>query len=125
MGFCDKNTKNEIEAVMSRICIKDAFAVPAPVRSTLTDPAQILMDEQKIRMLSLIIGSEAFKMSRYELFEAFVKNLPAMSGSAAAELFCTEIASLYGEECLEDIKDPTRLWKRLSEVSGREKSACA
>ncbi|MBO5683117.1 MAG: hypothetical protein J6S10_03970, partial [Clostridia bacterium] len=60
MGFRDKTTEKEIDAVMSRICIKDAFAEPTPALAPLTDPAQILIDEQKIRILSLILGSEVF-----------------------------------------------------------------
>ncbi|MBO7250783.1 MAG: hypothetical protein J6V42_05865 [Clostridia bacterium] len=116
MGFRDKTTEKEIDAVMSRICIKDAFAEPTPALAPLTDPAQILIDEQKIRILSLILGSEVFKMSRYETFEAVVKSLPALSGSAAAEIFCAEISSLYGADYLEDIKSPRKLWEKLSEI---------
>ncbi len=120
MVFCDKDINAKIEYIASRIRVKDAFAMPLAIAEMPTDPSVILLDGEKLRTLSFFYGNEVFKMSHYERFEAFLEKLPFMSGSASKELFLAELSSLYGEQYLDDVKEPQKLWRELCDVMSFE-----
>ena len=105
--------QKDIAQISAAISVRDAFAAPSDISYIPTDPAQLLIDERKLHMLSYFTGADAEKLSDYERFFEFVSNLDAMQGSAEKEIFAEEIKSLYSEGSLKYITDPRALWENL------------
>ena len=67
--MCKNEIKKEIDEISLAIRVRDAFATPAPITYIPTDPAQLIIDEKKRRMISYFAGYDAAELSDYELFE--------------------------------------------------------
>lgn len=115
MGAYRNDVEKDIAKIAAAIQIRDAFADPHEISYIPTDPAQLLIDERKLHMLSYFVGADADKLSDYERFSEFVSNLGAMQGSAEKEIFIEELKMLYSEDTLKNSKDAQALWKNLCE----------
>ena len=121
MSEVSANAKKDIERIASAIRIRDAFAAPAAISYIPTDPAQLLFDKRKLRMLSYFLGADVEKLSDYERFFEFVRCLEAIQGSAEKEIFVEEMKMLYSDEIIEQIDDPRALWSSMCEEMSLEK----
>ena len=115
------NAKKDIERIASAIRIRDAFAAPDAISYIPTDPAQLLFDKRKLRMLSYFWGADVEKLSDYERFSEFARRLEAIQGSAEKEIFVEEMKMLYSDEIIEHIDDPRALWNSICEKMSLEK----
>ena len=121
MSIYTDDTKKEIENIALAIRVSDAFAVPAPISYVPTNPAQLLIDEKKRRLIAYFAGSDVDKLSDYERFYEFVSNLDAMHGCAEKEIFIEEIKTLYGESFIADLDNTEKLWRNLCAEMSHEK----
>ena len=121
MSEASANAKKDIERIASAIRIRDAFAAPDAISYIPTDPAQLLFDKRKLRMLSYFLGADVEKLSDYERFSEFVRCLEAIQGSAEKEIFVEEMKMLYSDEIIEHIDDPRALWSSMCEEMSLEK----
>ena len=115
MSEYTNDTKKDIASVSEVLRVRDAFAEPRAMSYIPTDPAQLLIDDKRLRMRSYFVGGDVNKLSDYELFFEFVSNLDAMQGSAEKETFLEELKLLYSDCVLGNIADPKELWKSLCE----------
>ena len=120
MAIYTEAAKKDIERISAAISIRDAFAAPLDVSYRPTDPAQLLIDERKLKMLSYFAGTEAARLSDYEQFFEFVSVLDAMQGSAEKEIFTEELKLLYSKDVLDHIDDPKELWEIICEKMSLE-----
>ncbi len=96
------------------IPVLECFAKPRANCPIITNPTQLLIDSDKLRMLTLC-GVHSCGMSDFELFSAFVANLTNMRGSGVYELFYEELCLFFGiSEDITDI-DTCELWRILCE----------
>ena len=119
--MCKNETKKEIDSIALEIKVRDAFATPLSISYIPTDPAQLIIDGKKRRLLAYFAGSDVEKLSDYELFYEFVSNLKAMSGCVEKELFVEEMKMLYGEDAINYIQDPKKLWIDICDKMSQEK----
>ena len=99
------------EKIFEYVEVSECFAVPKIEKATLTNPTQLLLDEEKLRMLRLC-GESVNGASDYELFEGFVNSLPKMYGSSVYELLFEELRLFFDYEA-ELLPDASELWRIL------------
>lgn len=93
------------------IPVTESFAQPSFSAAIISDPTQLMIDNGKRRMLELC-GVDTEKLSDFELFSAWVENLPKMKGSGVYELFFAELEYFFGISDVFDL-DICELWRRL------------
>ncbi|MBO5415555.1 MAG: hypothetical protein J6A83_02860 [Clostridia bacterium] len=94
------------------IPVLECFAKPRNNLHIITNPTQLLIDSDKLRMLTLC-GAHTCGMSDFEIFSAFVSNLSNMRGSGVRELFFEELNLFF--DISEDVTamDIRTLWRGL------------
>ena len=102
-------------SIISNIPVQELFATPVLESEVLTNPTQLLIDDEKRRFFALCTDRDDYT-SDYELFAAFVENLWKMRGSGVYQLFCEELKLFFGY--IEDIlsADPKELWRRFCDT---------
>ncbi len=104
-------TKNTIPQI--NIC--EYFARPDTKGRVFTNPAQLLLDDQKLTMLGFFCD-DIEKMSDFERFSAFLSNLSQMYGSAVYQLFEAELAEIFSYEGDPARADACDLWRSLCDA---------
>lgn len=113
------NCFDELYDRISRIDISDILGESRGIPKVVSNPAQLLLDDEKQRMTLPFLKDTALsyeKMSDYERFSLFVSNLAYMSGSGASERFCEELKLLFGYDVSVMGASAERIWKTCSDV---------
>lgn len=111
---------SEIKNIIPQINIREYFATPDTNGRIFTNPAQLLLNAEKLKMLGFFCD-DIEKMSDYEKFSAFVSNLGQMYGSSVYQLFMAELETIFSYEGDIYEADTCELWRYICDIieSGR------